>query len=122
MTVTEYTWNPLTDSVIEETDGAGNVLATYTNEPSPFGPLISENRAGQTSYYHPDVLGSTRAMTNASQTVTDTATYDAWGNTVASAGTNPTPYRWCGNWGYQSFSSVYIRQQAVANTFLNGAI
>ena len=48
MAVTEYTWNPLTDSVIEETDGAGNVLVEYTNEPAPYGPLISERRGSAT--------------------------------------------------------------------------
>ena len=37
-TTTNYTWNPLTDSVIEESDASGNVIVTYTNEPTPFGP------------------------------------------------------------------------------------
>ena len=114
-----YTWNPLTDSVIEESDELGNVLVTYTNEPAPFGPLVSENRGSQTSYYHSDALGSTRLMTNSSQAVTDTATYDAWGNKVASTGTNPTQYGWCGEWGYQADSllgSDYVRARTYQPT------
>lgn len=102
MPIREYTWNPLTDSVIEETDGAGNVLVTYTNEPAPYGPLISECRDGQSRQYHFDALGSTRALTDESGQVTDTFTYDAWGNEVAHAGESDTPFIWAGQLGYSS--------------------
>ena len=52
MAVTEYTWNPLTDSVIEETDGAGNVLVEYT-----YGSLRSERRGTQTSSFSKSGVG-----------------------------------------------------------------
>jgi RHS repeat-associated protein len=111
-TKTVYTWNPLTDSVIEETDGSGNVNVTYTNKPSAFGPLISENRAGTTSYYHADAIGSTRLTTNSSQATVDSFTFDAFGNTVASTQPTATPYQWCGTAGYQTdpvLGSTYAR-------------
>jgi len=112
MAITQYTWNPLTDSVIEETDGVGNVRATYTNKPQQFGPLISENRGGTTSVHHSDALGSTRMLTDITGTVTDTFDYDAWGNEAARVGTTPTPYNWVGRWGYQldtATGGYYVR-------------
>jgi len=99
MAVTEYTWNPLTDSVIEETDGAGNVLVEYTNEPAPYGPLVSEHRGFESRQYHFDALGSTRALTDDSQTTTDTVAYDAWGVEVTHSGSSVTPFRWNGSFG-----------------------
>jgi len=76
MSTTVYTWNPLTDSVIEESDRSGNSLCTYSNEPLRFGPLISENRGGTTSYYHADAIGSTRLTTNNGQVVVDSFLFD----------------------------------------------
>src|SRR5580658_7744255 len=105
-TTTNYTWNPLTDSVIEESDQFGNVVVTYTNEPSEFGPLNSENRSGTTSYYHADAIGSTRLTTNNSQAIVDSFVFDAWGNTVASTEMITTPYQWCGRWGYHFDSTL----------------
>lgn len=94
MPVTEYTWNPLTDSVIEETDGAGNVLVEYVNEPSAYGPLLSQHKPGEDRYFHFDALGSTRSLTDESGNVTDTFTYDAWGNQVEHTGVSEAGYKW----------------------------
>jgi RHS repeat-associated protein len=113
-TTTNYTWNPLTDSVIEESDGSGNSLCTYTNEPTQFGPLVSENRGGTTSYYHADAIGSTRLTTSGSQAIVDSFLFDAWGNTVASNMPTPTPYQWCGRLGYQAdalTTAAYVRER-----------
>src|SRR5437868_636792 len=99
-TITNYFWNPLTDSVIEETEGLGNPVATYTNKPCNFGPLISENRNGQTSYFHCDALGSTRLTTDSSANQVDSFLFDAWGTVVASVETTATPYKWSGHLGY----------------------
>lgn len=105
MPVTEYTWDSVTDSILDETDGAGNVLESYTNEPSLYGPLISQRRAGETRYFHFDALGSTRELTDDTENVTDTFTYDAWGSEVQHGGTSETPFRWVGRWGYLSAAS-----------------
>lgn len=108
MAITELTWDPVNDCVLEETDGNGGVKVTYTHEPSEWGPLLSEKRGTQQGIYHFDALGSTRAITDNTGTVTDTMTYDAWGNEVQQSGTSATTYRWVGRFGYQlDSSSVY---------------
>ena len=112
MGITRYTWDVTTDSVLQESDGSGIVQATYTRRPELYGPLLSQYRSGSTSYYHFDALGSTRALTDDSQTVTDSYTYDAWGNGIARTGTTSTPFRWVGNVGYYydtELGSFYIR-------------
>ncbi|MBX3450776.1 MAG: hypothetical protein KF777_14515 [Planctomycetaceae bacterium] len=102
MPVTEYTWDSATDSILEETDGASNVLASYTNEPSPYGPLIGQRSGGETRYFHFDALGSTRELTDEAEDVTDTFTYDAWGNEVYRSGNSETEFHWVGRFGYRT--------------------
>lgn len=45
-TLTNYHWDPIDDCVLMETDQNANLVATYTHEPGPYGPLLSENRSG----------------------------------------------------------------------------
>ena len=45
-------------------------------------------------------LGSTRLLTDAMATVTDTYAYDAWGNLMAHNGTTAQPYQFVGRFGY----------------------
>jgi len=52
------------------------------------------------AYYHFDALGSTRLLTDAMGTVTDTYAYDAWGNLMAHNGTTAQPYQFVGQLGY----------------------
>ncbi len=112
MGTTHYRWNPVTDNVLCEQDENGAVLATYTHEPTLHGELISQNRGGQTSHYHYDGQGSTRALTDENGDVTDTYTYDAFGETIAKTGTTVNPYRFGGAKGYQyneETDDYYIR-------------
>jgi len=95
-----FYWSSVFDCVLQEKDQSGNTQVTYTHEPSTYGPLVSENRGGQERQYHFDALGSTRALTNATESVTDTFAYDAWGSELGRAGTLNTPYRWIGLLGY----------------------
>jgi RHS repeat-associated protein len=83
-------------TVLTETDGNGTTTAGYTHGLG----LISEKRGGTTSYYHADRIGTTRQMTNSSQTVTDSYAHDAWGNALSSSGSTANPYRYAGDWGY----------------------
>jgi hypothetical protein len=62
MPTTLYVWDVENDSLIEELDGSGNSIVTYTQTPNQFGGTISEDRGGSTSYYHYDGLGSTLAQ------------------------------------------------------------
>jgi RHS repeat-associated protein len=100
MALKRFVWDRTTDAYLMEKDGAGNTTAVYTQQPVPYGRLISQRRGGVTSYHHYDALGSTRALTNAAQTVTDTNLYDAWGVNVASTGSTANPFKWLGAVGY----------------------
>jgi len=66
--------------------------------------LVSELRNGTNKFYHADALGTTRAMTGSTGSVTDTKSTDAFGNTFTpgSSGTTPTPFGFAGQHGYQS--------------------
>jgi RHS repeat-associated protein len=67
-----------------------------------YTPGISERRSGVSKWSHQDYLGSTKALTNSSETVTDTRQYDAFGLQTGSTGSSPTPFGFAGGWGYQS--------------------
>ena len=110
--ITNFVWNPVDDCVISELDGSGAVQAVYTNEPQQYGGVLSQRRGTTTSTLHADALGTTRALTDSTQTSTDTYLNDAWGNQVASTGTTVNPFRWVGRYGYYQDSStglVYVR-------------
>src|SRR5690606_8881437 len=87
MAVTHYTWDPEFDCITKETDAAGAVTARYTQEPKLYGGLVSQHRSGASSFYHYDAIGTTRALTDSSQNVTDTAVYTAFGEKGTSTGT-----------------------------------
>lgn len=120
MTTTHYRWNPVTDNVLCEQNQNGVVTATYTHEPDEYGDLISQHRAGETSVYHFDGQGSTRALTDSTQNVTDTYVYDAWGEEVNRAGTTDNSFQWGGAFGYYrdpESSTYYIRARAYTPAF-----
>jgi RHS repeat-associated protein len=60
--------------------------------------LISQQQmpGGTISYYGTDGHGSTRFLANTSGVITDTYTYDAYGNLIASTGSTPNNYLYCG--------------------------
>ena len=67
-----------------ETAPSGMTTAVYTNEPTPYGGLISQYRDGQPSFYHPDALGSAQLLTDGSGSVTDSYCNTAYGTPVSS--------------------------------------
>jgi len=71
-------------ALLFELDGSDTVQAKYRRE--GHGLLLAMKRGGALYTYHFDALGSTRALTNASETTTDTYEYDAWGNVTGSTG------------------------------------
>jgi len=106
-------------NILEETDEFGNTQASYTYEPEEYGELISQHRDGKTSYYHYDALGSTRQLTDETETVTDTYTYNAWGETIEQTGTTTNPFRWIGNVGYywdEETQDYYVRARYYGST------
>ncbi|HMS57091.1 MAG TPA: RHS repeat-associated core domain-containing protein [Fimbriimonadaceae bacterium] len=87
----------------------GEILAEYTLVSSTFTikclntygiGLISSNRESTKRYFHFDGLGSTVALTDASENITDTYVYSAFGNLLSSTGSSVNPYRYVGQWGY----------------------
>ncbi|HMS55575.1 MAG TPA: RHS repeat-associated core domain-containing protein, partial [Fimbriimonadaceae bacterium] len=62
--------------------------------------LISSNRESTKRYFHFDGLGSTVALTDASENITDTYVYSAFGNLLSSTGSSVNPYMYVGQWGY----------------------
>lgn len=100
MAETYYAWDPVFDCILDETEASGAIVAEYTQEPRPYGGLISQKRGGTTSYYHYDPVGTTRALTNQAQAVTDTAVYTAFGEKITSTGTTVNPFGYAGSQGY----------------------
>jgi RHS repeat-associated protein len=98
--MTKYIWDVESDNVLTETDENDVTTVVYTNEPNQFGNLISQRRGSTTSTYHYDALGSTRELTDSTETVTDTYIYTAFGETVATTGTTTNSFRYVGEHGY----------------------
>jgi RHS repeat-associated protein len=85
-------------AVVEEVTPGGSVY--YIREPD--GSLIARLGSEGVRYYHFDALGSTRLLTDATGTITDQYSYDAWGNTSHQAlpGSVDQPYQYVGRLGY----------------------
>ncbi|MFM7854909.1 MAG: hypothetical protein ACKO96_24015 [Flammeovirgaceae bacterium] len=73
--------------------------------------LISENRNGVKSFYIYDGLGSTRALTNAAGTVTDSYNYDAYGTLLNSTGSSENSYRFAGEQFDKNLGQYYLRDR-----------
>jgi len=109
---TRYLWDD--QQVLLETNGNGVTQARYTLAPFGYGDLVSMRRASTTSFYHFDAIGSTRALTDGDEAVTDTYLYDAFGSLLASAGSTGNPYRYVGRLGYQQetgLTGYYLRRR-----------
>ena len=73
------------------------------------GEILSETRDGVERDYLPDSLGSTVALLDSSQNLTDTFSYWPYGEVQARTGTNPTPFQFGGTlemWRYASDMDV----------------
>src|SRR5438445_5573299 len=113
MTTTKYIWDD--QNYLAEADGNDVIQTVYTNEPQQYGNLVSSRISGATSYHHFDALGSTRQLTNAAGSVTDTAIYDAWGNVVVRTGSTALALLWVGELGYYYDSETgldYVRARS----------
>jgi RHS repeat-associated protein len=77
--------------VVEERDGSDSLTAHYI-----YGDDLLRLDTSSMHYYLFDGLGSTRQLTDIGGNVTDTDTYDAFGNLTISTGTTPNPFLYNG--------------------------
>ncbi len=69
-----------------------------------------EQLAGSTpAYYHPDQLGSIRALTDGSGTVVASRDYDSYGNLTVNTGSVRTPFGYTGEYTDAESGLVYLR-------------
>jgi RHS repeat-associated protein len=114
--VTNFIWDELSDNVLLETDESDALTARYTNRPEQFGKLLSQYRIEDEKiverFYHYDGQHSTRDLTDANETVTDTFIYSAYGAEVARTGTTTNPFGYKGAVGYYTNADtddIYVR-------------
>jgi len=91
--------------VLTEYTTAGALLASYVYADD----LISMTRGGQTFYYHFDGLGSTRLLTDTNGSVTDTYSYDAFGNLIQRTGNTDNPFLFTGQQYDVNIGFYYLR-------------
>ena len=102
-TVTNYLW--------DEYSSYGDILLEY-NSAAVLNRYVygADSLIAQTSpavsYYLSDALGSTRLLTDATGTVTDTYTYDAFGEIDTQSGTSDNAYLYTGQ-RYDSLTDQY---------------
>jgi RHS repeat-associated protein len=84
---TTTTTNYLYDgpNTIQELDGNGNEVARYSQDAGLDNPL-AQVRSGTASFYEADSLGSITSLSGTTGTLSNTYTYDTFGNLVASTG------------------------------------
>jgi len=85
----KYLWDGT--QILLETDAGDTTVARYTLAPFGYGDLLSQRRSNASSFYHFDAIGSTRALTAADQSTTDTYLYEAFGTLRTSSGTTTNP-------------------------------
>src|SRR5436190_10969341 len=106
MSRTYFFWDPLSDNILQERDESGTVTAEYTTEPGLYGNLISQNRGGVESQYHFDPEGSTLAVSDDNQNITDTFGYSAFGELTERTGMTVNPFQYVGKKGYYHLTSA----------------
>jgi RHS repeat-associated protein len=92
-TTTNYLYDGI--NVSEEVDGSGNEVAQYEQGPGIDVPL-SEHRSGTTGYYEQDGLSSVTSLSGSTGTLSNTYTYDSFGNLEASTGSLGNPFQFTG--------------------------
>ena len=95
-------------NVIAETDAAGTITAYYVHGLGLISKVLPD---GTAYYYHYDSRGSTIALSDAGENITDAYAYDPFGNVVNLFGVTVNPFRYVGMYGVQDEGNglAYIR-------------
>ena len=101
----KYVWDR--QNVLIEANASNAIQAVHTLQPAYYGNQVSQRRAGVTSYYQFNALGSTLQLTGAAGTVTDSYLYRAFGELLTSSGTTVNPYQYGGRKGYIYDSDLF---------------
>ena len=81
------------DHLIEEANGSGAKVASYTQTQNIDEPLAMK-RSGTIDFYEQDGLGSVTSLTSSSGSVAQTYTYGSFGNQTASSGSLTNSFRY----------------------------
>ena len=92
-------------NVLAEIDENGTAKCVYTIG----ADLVSQERDGKVSVYLYDGHGSVVGLANESGVVTDTYSYDAFGNLLKSKGSTKNCYRYCGEQFDETTGLYYLR-------------
>jgi RHS repeat-associated protein len=93
------------NNLVEETNGAGGVVARYSQGLNIDEPLAIQ-RGGTTSYYQADGLRSVTSLSNTAGALAQTYTLDSFGNQTASTGSLTNPFRYTGR-EFDTETSLY---------------
>ena len=83
-------------------DGASVTAPVLSDGSATYTPGISESRAGVSTFYGHDRLGSNNLQETSSSTVAYQASYDAFGLVKSSSGPTASPFGFVGQAGYQT--------------------
>ena len=99
-----YTWDigPAIPEII------GDAGTAYITGPAGL-PVEQITQAGAVHYYHQDQLGTTRAITDQTGAVTNTSTYDPYGNPTSQTGTLTNPFGYAGEYTDPETGLQYLR-------------
>ena len=81
------------DNLVEETNVTGGVVARYSQGLNIDEPLAML-RAGATSFYNADGLGTITALANGAGALAQTYTFDSFGKQTASSGSLTNPFQY----------------------------
>ena len=82
-------------NILRELDENGALKVSYVQELT-LDQLISKSDGASTAYYHGDILGSVRKMTDIAGNVVKSYEYDAWGNVLEDTGIEDNTYGFTG--------------------------
>lgn len=96
-------------NVLAETDSVGTVKNYYIHG---LGLISRINGAGHRFTYHYDQIGNTVAVTDDSNNVTESYTYDEFGQVLASNGATSNPFRYVGQFGVMDEGNGFLYMRA----------